>query len=148
MINALVAGTLVGAVVERTASSDKTFVTCKVRVADGDGENQFVSVVAFDANVKIALLALGDGDSVALSGAMTVGTYEARNGTSRISIKLVASALLTCYNLRQKREAVTQASSPKPEPVRTATAVKRRGLREVKALRGDSTAMPNDDLAF
>lgn len=145
MIDALIGGKLVGAALERTASSGKTFVTCKVRVADGDGENQFVSVVVFDANVKIALLALGDGDSVALSGAMTVGSYEARDGTTRISIKLVASAVLTPYHVKRKREAVAQVSAPKPEPTSYASAVgKRNGVHKAQARDADS--IPDDAL--
>lgn len=90
MIDALIGGTLFGAAVERTGQSGKTFVTAKVRAADSDGEGQFVNVVAFDGSVKTALLALDDGDSVSLSGAMKVGTFEARDGTTRISISMVA----------------------------------------------------------
>jgi hypothetical protein len=41
-------------------------------------------------SVKVALLALGDGDSVSLSGAMTIGIYEARDGTTRINVNLAA----------------------------------------------------------
>ena len=104
MIDALVAGKLVGAVVERTASSGKTFVTGKVHAAGSDGEDKFLNVVAFDDNVKSMLLTLGDGDSVAVSGTMNVGTYEARDGTTRNSINVVASDVLSAYGVKRKRE--------------------------------------------
>jgi single-stranded DNA-binding protein len=148
VIDALVGGKLFGAAAERTASSGKTFVSAKVRAADSDGENQFVNIVAFDGSVKAALLALDDGDSVSLSGAMKIGTYEARDGTTRISINMIAHAVLTAYHIKRKRDAVAQASSSKPEPPTRATATrKHQGLRDAEKLYGgDSAPMVEDCL--
>lgn len=145
MIDALVAGKLVGAAVERVASSGKRFVTTKMRAADSDGEAQFVNIVAFDDGAKTALLALGDGDSVSVSGPMKIDSYEARDGTTRVSIKLVASAVLTPYHARRKREAIAQASRKTPSLSPAAGARMQRGQREAAAV-GD--AMPDDDVAF
>jgi single-stranded DNA-binding protein len=135
VIDVLAAGKLIGAAVERTASSGKIFVTCKLRVADSDGEAQFINVVAFDDSVKSALLALGDGGSVSVSGAMKVSTYETRDGTTRISMNVVASAVLTPYHAKRQRDAVEQASGS----ISKASAVvggvrKQRGQRNAAAL--------------
>ncbi len=147
MIDALIAGKLFGAATERTASSGKTFVSAKVRAADSDGENQFVNAVAFDDGVKAALLALGDGDSVSLSGAMKISTYDSRDGTTRISISMVAAAVLTSYHVKRKRDTVAQASGPKPELRARATATgKHGGLAEADALFGDPPSTMEDRL--
>ena len=71
MIDALIAGKVFGQPAERTSKAGKVFAVAKVRAAGGDGEVMFVSVIAFDAAPCTALLALGDGDSVALSGSLT-----------------------------------------------------------------------------
>ena len=71
MIDALIAGKLYGQPTERTSKAGKPFAVAKVRVAAGDGESLFVNVIAFDAAPCTALMALGDGDSVALSGSLT-----------------------------------------------------------------------------
>jgi hypothetical protein len=48
---------------------------------------------------------------------------------------MVASAVLSAYHVKRKREAVAQAASPKPErPARVAAAGKRGGLAEADAL--------------
>jgi single-stranded DNA-binding protein len=147
MIDALIAGKLCGSAAERTAaSSGRQFVTAKVRAADSEGEGQFVNVVAFDDSVKTALLALGDGDSVALTGAMKIGTYEARDGTTRININLVASAALSAYHVRKRRAAVQQASGPEPEQPARATAAGKHGEPEA-SLYGDSGATIDDDVS-
>lgn len=146
MIDALLAGKLVGGAVERTTSSIKTFVTCKVRAADSDGEAQFVNVVAFNDGVKAALLALGDGESVSLSGSLTAGIYEARDGTKRVNLKLIASSVLSVYHVRKRREATAQAASRTPTMSRPSGTHRQRGSREAAPLAGN--AIPDDDVAF
>lgn len=151
MIDVLVAGKFVGAAVERTASSGKTFVTSKLRTAESDGETQFVNLVAFDHGVKSMLLALSDGDSVAVSGAMKVSTYEARDKSVRVSLNVVASAVLSAYGVKRKREAVRATSIPKAGCARPFAAGKRNGERDSRAS-GAGVAevanMQDDDIDF
>jgi len=130
MIDVLVAGRFVGAAVERTASSGKTFVTSKLRAADSDGETQFINIVAFDASVKSALLALADGDGISVSGAMKISTFEARDATTRVSINVVATAVLSAYQVKHKREAIAQAAGPKPNATRASAIGKRHGSHD------------------
>ena len=127
MIDALVGGKLFKTPEERRSGSGKTFVVANVRAADGDGEGLFVNVVAFSDSAKAALLALEEGDSVALAGTLKIGTYEARDGSVKPSVSMVASKVLTTYHVARKRKAVAEASEPATAGDATTT---RAGARE------------------
>ena len=113
MIDALISGKLYGQPTERTSKSGKPFALAKVRAAGGDGESLFVNVIAFDAAPCTALLALGDGDSVALSGSLTPKVWTDKGGNARPGLDLVAHAVLTTYHVTRKRTAMHQ-SAPAP----------------------------------
>lgn len=106
MIDALIAGKLHGQPQQRTGSSGKPFTTAKVRAAAGNGEALFVNVIAFSRTAQDALMALGDGDSVSLSGELTPKVWTDREGQARPAVDLVAHAVLTAYHTRRKRQAV------------------------------------------
>lgn len=116
---------------QRRSNAGMTYVTANVRTADGDGESLFVNVVAFGDCAKAALLALEEGDSVSLAGSLKIGTYDARDGSVKPSVSMVASKVLTAYCVARKRKAVAEASAP---------------VGEVGASRGPVLA--DDDLAF
>lgn len=105
MIDALIAGRLYGHAEERTGQSESAFVTCKVRVATDDGDMIFCNVIAFDDAVRHVLLTLGDGDSVALSGALTPKVWTDKQGNTRPALDLIAHAALTTYHVTRKRKA-------------------------------------------
>lgn len=109
MIDALISGRIHGTPTQRTGQSGKAFVTAQVRATAGNGEPLFVSVIAFDEQPRAALLALGDGESVALSGALTPKVWTAKSGETRPSLDLVAHGVLSAYHVTRKRKA-----SPKP----------------------------------
>ena len=113
MIDALISGKLYGQPTERTSKTGKPFALAKVRAAGGDGESLFVNVIAFDAAPCTALLALGDGDSVALSGSLTPKVWTDKGGNARPGLDLVAHAVLTTYHVTRKRTAMHQ-SAPAP----------------------------------
>ncbi len=107
MIDAILSGRIYGTPAEKTSGkTGKRFVTAKVRVAAGDGESLFVNVIAFDDRVCSGLLALAEGDSVALSGALTPKVWTDRDGHARPSLDLVAHGLLTSYSVTRKRRAM------------------------------------------
>lgn len=106
MIDGLIGGRLYGTAEERTGKSGKAFVTAKVRAAGGDGETLFVNVITFNCTVGDALLALEEGDSVALSGSLTPKVWTDKNGETRPALDMVAHAVLTAYHVKRKREAV------------------------------------------
>lgn len=105
MIDALIGGKLHGKPTQRTGPSGKPFVTCKVRVVT-EAEALLVSVITFDQATGSALLALDDGDSVALSGSLTPKAWMDKNGEAKPGLDLVAHCALTPYHLTRKRRAV------------------------------------------
>ena len=113
MIDGLIAGRIYGKPTERTSKTGKPFAIAKVRAATGEGESMFINVIAFDTAPCTALLALGDGDSVALTGSLTPKTWTDKEGNTRPSIDLVAHAVLTTYHVTRKRTAMHQ-SAPAP----------------------------------
>ena len=113
MIDALISGKLYGQPTERTSKTGKPFALAKVRAAGGDGESLFVNVIAFDAAPCTALLALGDGDSVALSGSLTPKVWTDKGGNARPGLDLVAHQVLTAYHVTRKRNTARQnATAP------------------------------------
>ena len=83
MIDALIAGKVHGTPTQRTGKSGKPFALAKVRTPTTEGESVFVSVIAFDDAPVAALLALKEGDSVAVTGPLKVGTWEDKEGQHR-----------------------------------------------------------------
>ena len=106
MIDGLIAGKLQGRPTERTGRAGKPFATAKVRAAGADGESLFVNVIAFDAAPCAALLALDDGDSVTLAGALTPKAWTDREGQARPALDMVAAQVLTAYHVKRKRSAM------------------------------------------
>jgi single-stranded DNA-binding protein len=107
MIDGLIAGKLYGQPAQRTGKSGKPFAVAKVRCAAGDGESLFVNVIAFDGDVCTALLALGDGDSVAMAGTLTPKVWTDKQGNTRPTLDIVAAQVLTSYHVTRKRKAIT-----------------------------------------
>src|SRR5512143_4065069 len=105
MIDALVSGRLAGAPAERTAKTGTRFATAKLRIPSRDGETVWVNVISFSATTATALLALGDGESVALSGELTAKVYTDKAGNVRPSLDLVAHAILSAYDIKRRRKA-------------------------------------------
>lgn len=112
MIDALISGKLYGTPQERTGSTGNPFTTLKLRATVGDGASLFVNVIAFDAGVCAALMALDDGDSVALSGTLTPKAWLDRDGEARPSLDMVAHACLSAYHVTRKRNAMKASSEP------------------------------------
>lgn len=110
MIDALIAGHLHGAPQRRTSKNGRPFATALVRTATRDGDAVFCNVIAFDEKVVTALLALGAGDTVALTGELTPKVYTPQGGEPRRSLDLLAHAVLTEYHVARKRKAMQEPS--------------------------------------
>ena len=121
MMEGLIAGKLQGKATERTSKTGKPYALAKVRAATRDGEALFVNVIAFDTDPCTALLALGEGDAVALAGTLTPKAWLDREGQPRAAVDMVVSQVLTTYQAKCKREAVT---TPKPCTTPTAAVAK------------------------
>jgi len=105
MIDALIAGKLHGRPTQRTSKNGNPFTTCKVRVPTGE-DSVFCMVICFEQQAQAALLALGDGEAVALAGSLKVGVWQALDGSTRPSLDLTAAQVLTSYHVTRKRKAM------------------------------------------
>lgn len=115
MIDALIQGRIYGQPTQRNGKNGKPFALAKVRASTTEGESQFVSVIAFDDTSVSALLALNDGDSVAVVGPLKVSTWQDKEGNHRPGLDLVAHQVMSLYAVRHKRTA-TQEGLPPPAP--------------------------------
>jgi single-stranded DNA-binding protein len=111
LIDALLTGQLRGAPATRTTKAGKRFATATLRATDRSSAVVFASVIAFRDSAVSALLALADGDSAAIAGELTVGTYTAKDGTVRPSLDLMAHVVLSAYHVARKRRAVAGDSA-------------------------------------
>ncbi|WP_175732598.1 single-stranded DNA-binding protein [Burkholderia ambifaria] len=143
MLDGLLSGRIFGKPVERTGASGRPFVTAKVRAAVSDSEALFVNVIAFADDAKAALLALDDGDSVALAGTLTPKVWTDRNGDAKPALDMVAHAALTAYHVKRKRVAM-QGSNDGDERGNGRPAMD--GARQAAALYGGDTSGMADDL--
>jgi single-stranded DNA-binding protein len=111
MIDALICGRLYGKPQARTsAKNGHAFVTAKVRTTTASGEGAFVNVVGFSDAVRRALLALSDGDAVAIAGELKVSIYTDKDGVAKPSLDVVAHAVLSEYHVARKRKALARSS--------------------------------------
>ena len=108
MIDALIAGRMYGHAEERSGQAGSAYVTCKVRALTDDGDSIFCNVIAFNDAARAALLALDDGDSVSLSGALTPKVWTDKHGKVRPALDLIAHAVLTAYDVTHKRPSMPQ----------------------------------------
>jgi single-stranded DNA-binding protein len=124
MIDALISGRIHRAPQARSSNSGKRYATATVRTATRDGNALFVNVIAFEESAANALLALSDGDSVALAGELTPKVYTPQNGEPRPSLDLLAHAVLTEYHVARKRRAVqgggNRSDTPFDDPLPSA----------------------------
>lgn len=111
MMDGLIAGKLHGQPEQRMGRNDKPFAIAKVRVASASGDVVFANCIAFASGAVAALLALGDGDSVALAGELSPKAWTDRNGEVRAGLDVVVHALLTPYHVQRKRKAMEQPDS-------------------------------------
>jgi len=103
MIEGLIAGKLVGLAETRQGKNGSAFALAKVKASAGDGESLIVNVIAFAAEASSALMALDDGDAVALSGALTPKVWTDKQGNTRPALDMIATQVLTVYHITRKR---------------------------------------------
>jgi len=107
MIDGLIAGKIYGQSMQRTGTNGQPFVVCKVRAATGAGESIFVSVICFNGDTCKALLALADGDGVAMAGQLTPKVWTDKAGIAKPALDLVCQQLLTAHHVQRKRRAMS-----------------------------------------
>ena len=97
MINGLIMGTLFGEVEMREGKNATRFAVAKVKASCTDGETVLVNVIAFNADTCKALMALEDGDTLAMSGSLTPKVWSDKQGNTRAALDMVASKVMTAY---------------------------------------------------
>ena len=97
MMDGLIAGRLIGDPEQRVGKAGSHFVVAKLRATAGDGDNLIVNVIAFDDTPSQALLALRDGDSVALAGSLTPKAWTDKQGNVKPALDLIAQRVLSAY---------------------------------------------------
>ncbi len=105
MIDALIAGKLYSQPKAMTGKAGKPFATAKLTVAAADGQSVFANVIAFDPQAVALLLALTQGEAVAVCGTVTLTVYEDKQGQHRPALDVVAQQVLTAYQVTRKRKA-------------------------------------------
>lgn len=116
MIEGLIAGHLVGLAETRQGKNDSTFALAKVKATAGDGESLIVNVIAFAAEASAALMALDDGDAIALAGALTPKVWTDKQGNTRPALDMVATQVLTAYQAARKQQALGGAGDSSLSP--------------------------------
>lgn len=116
MIDALIAGKIHGQPTQRTSKAGKPFALCKVRVTTGSEDSIFVSVIAFDSDPVNAIMALNQGDSVALSGTIKPGVWTDGQGNAKPTLDMTAHQVLTAYHVNRKRRAVAKDDQDSGRP--------------------------------
>jgi single-stranded DNA-binding protein len=109
MIEALIAGTLVGLAETRHGKNGTTYVLAKIKALAADGDSIIVNVIAFSTEASAALMALDDGDAVSVTGALTPKVWTDKQGNTRPALDLIASNVLTVYHANQKGMALSGA---------------------------------------
>jgi single-stranded DNA-binding protein len=109
MMDGLIAGHLVGLAESRQGKNGSSFVLAKVKATAGDGESLIVNVITFSAEASAALMALDDGDALAVAGALTPKVWTDKQGNTRPALDLVANQVLTAYHAARKQQGMAEA---------------------------------------
>lgn len=107
MIDGLVVGKLTGEAEMRDGKNASRYAVAKVKVASAEAEPVIVNVIAFAVDTCAALMALRDGDSLALSGSLTPKVWVDKQGNTRPALDMVANQILTAYHVARKQDAIT-----------------------------------------
>ena len=134
--HALVTGTLFRAPEQRLSKAGKPYTTATIKVRDGDAA-QFWRVTAFSDTAQTELLRLGDGDALSVQGALKAELYRPDGGEARLSLSLVADAVLALRQPPRERKPKATTSPREEAPDRL-----------THAGTGQAADGLNDDLPF
>ena len=117
MLSTLASGMLVRDPKSGTSASGTRWANSTLRVPcgksrEGDSETAFITVCAFGDQAD-QLARLAKGDSISVQGTLKSTEY-VKDGETRHGLEIMANALLSPYQLKQKRG--TDTASHKPEP--------------------------------
>ena len=98
MIDALVAGRLMGEASRRVDKTGRGYVVARVLARNRADEEFIVNVIAFDDAPGKALLGLTDGDAVSLAGGLTPKVWTDKQGVVRPSLDMVVARVMSVHD--------------------------------------------------
>jgi single-stranded DNA-binding protein len=108
---ALISGALFRAPELKTSKAGKPYVVATMKVA-ADKTADFWHIVAFSDSTQAELLRLGEGDKIAVQGALKIETYTGKDGQARISRSVTADNVLALRQPPKEREPKTERANP------------------------------------
>lgn len=111
MLTVLASGTLVRDPQQRTSAAGKAFATALMRCPAEDAEPTLLSLIAFSEAAVRALLALQQGDALAVAGRAKLTSWE-RDGEQRHGLSVVADQVLTAYHVEKRRRQARPDQQP------------------------------------
>ncbi|MEK4035316.1 hypothetical protein WOC76_07045 [Methylocystis sp. IM3] len=100
---ALITGILSRAPERRVGKSGKPYFIATLKAKDGDGFT-FWRITVFSESAGEELMQLGEGDAVSAQGAMKAELYRPEGGEARISLSMVADAILPAKRKRERKD--------------------------------------------
>ncbi|NMM07411.1 hypothetical protein [Polaromonas sp.] len=107
----LASGKLIKPPTTRTAKNDEPYTVASMRAASDDGD-VLVSLIAFGPAGRI-LAALGAGDALCVTGRAKLSHW-AKDGQERHGLSVTADAVLTPYQVSQRRRQINDDEKPLP----------------------------------
>ncbi len=95
MIEGLISGHLVGLAESRLGKNDSSFTLAKVKANTSETDHIIVNVITFSTEASHTLMALNDGDALALSGSLTPKVWTDKQGNTRPALDMIATKILT-----------------------------------------------------
>jgi single-stranded DNA-binding protein len=109
-IYALVQGSLFRPAEARISKNGRAFLSAMVRTKESES-SQFIKLFAFSDHTRDELSRLQDGDALSVQGNLSVETYIAVSGATKVDLSIVAEQILP---LRAPPK--TRATKSKPSP--------------------------------
>lgn len=111
MSYAIVTGALFRDPEQRTAKTGTAYTVATIREKTGDAST-FWRVTAFSQSAQDELARLRDGDAISAQGQLKVETYQ-KDGETKISLSLVADAILPLRRAKKPKLAAETAEQPR-----------------------------------
>jgi hypothetical protein len=110
VIDGLILGRLIGTPQARLSKNDHAYVTVKLRVPTRDRDSVLASAICFSSTACKAILALDNGDAVAVSASITPTAWLGKDSQPKAGLDLLVHSVLSEYAITKKRAAVRDAA--------------------------------------
>jgi single-stranded DNA-binding protein len=95
MIEALISGHLVGLAETRQGKNGSSFTLAKVKANTSESDHIIVNVITFSAELGSTLLALDEGDGLAVAGSLTPKVWTDKQGNARPALDMIATKIIS-----------------------------------------------------